>query len=361
MKLSQVAQGRDNNFNLVRFIAAFAVLFSHSFALVAGTGAVEPLRTNLHMTFGTMAVDVFFITSGFLVTASLLTRQSVIEFAAARILRIYPALIVMVLLTIFVLGPYFTSLSIPAYFSDKQTLVYLFKNATLVSGVTYTLPHVFEQLPFREMVNVSLWTLPAEIGLYALLVLIWVGLRVTTNRVRYFRATIVALAIFSALVYFVSHFYFHSERNIFRLFFVFFMGAGIYILRAQVILSKKIFIAAIIALSLSAFDKEVFFVVYYIVIAYILFWFVYVPTGHIRHFNRIGDYSYGVYIYAFAVQQTILALMPDISVFEMFVFSSFATLFCAFLSWHLIEKQALSMKGHFIHKYRASWLSSKVA
>ncbi|WP_372340911.1 acyltransferase family protein [Paraglaciecola sp.] len=64
--LSSYANGRDNNFNLIRFIAACLVLFSHSFALVLGGGLHEPLRGFLNMTLGTIAVDIFFITSGFL-------------------------------------------------------------------------------------------------------------------------------------------------------------------------------------------------------------------------------------------------------------------------------------------------------
>ena len=80
MKLSNFTQGgRDNNFNLIRVIAALAVLITHSFALAIGTGDAEPFQQTLGMTMGTIAVDIFFITSGFLVTASLLTRQSIIE------------------------------------------------------------------------------------------------------------------------------------------------------------------------------------------------------------------------------------------------------------------------------------------
>ncbi len=101
MRLSNFTDGRDNNFSLIRIIAAFAVLITHSFALAIGTGEAEPFQKFLGMTMGTIAVDIFFITSGFLVTSSLLTRQSVIEFVWARVLRIYPALLVMLCLTVF--------------------------------------------------------------------------------------------------------------------------------------------------------------------------------------------------------------------------------------------------------------------
>ena len=79
MKLANYAHGRDNNFNLVRILAALAVLITHSFALASGTGDAEPFRERLGMTMGAIAVDVFFITSGFLVTANQkYVRESVI-------------------------------------------------------------------------------------------------------------------------------------------------------------------------------------------------------------------------------------------------------------------------------------------
>lgn len=87
MRLSNFTQGKDNNFNLIRMIAALAVLVTHSFALAIGTQDAEPFRQSLGMTMGAIAVDVFFVTSGFLVTASLLTRQNTIEFIWARALE----------------------------------------------------------------------------------------------------------------------------------------------------------------------------------------------------------------------------------------------------------------------------------
>src|SRR4051812_37390900 len=100
MKLSDVARGRDNNFNLIRVLAALAVLVTHSFTLALGTSDAEPFAHSLGMTPGGMAVDIFFVTSGFLVTASMLQRQNIIAFLWARALRIFPALWVMLIVTV---------------------------------------------------------------------------------------------------------------------------------------------------------------------------------------------------------------------------------------------------------------------
>jgi peptidoglycan/LPS O-acetylase OafA/YrhL len=124
MRLIEAAQGKDNNFNLIRLIAALAVLVTHSFAIATGNPELEPLRGWLGMTIGDFAVDAFFITSGFLVTASLARRQSGLEFVCARVLRIYPALLVMVALTVFVVGPLLSRLSpvSPAWLVRSQPI-----------------------------------------------------------------------------------------------------------------------------------------------------------------------------------------------------------------------------------------------
>ena len=95
---------RDNNFNLMRMLAALAVLLSHSFPLALGPRAVEPFQASLGMTLGTLAVGIFFTISGYLVTASLVSRPSLADFALARARRIYPGLWVAIALTVFVLA-----------------------------------------------------------------------------------------------------------------------------------------------------------------------------------------------------------------------------------------------------------------
>ena len=109
-KLGNLSAGRDNNFNLVRMVAAYAVLVSHSYVLTAGTSAAEPGNESIGLSLGAIALHVFFLASGFLVTASILNRRSVIEFAWARALRIVPALVVMLVLSALILGPLYTTL-----------------------------------------------------------------------------------------------------------------------------------------------------------------------------------------------------------------------------------------------------------
>ena len=207
MKLSSFTNGRDNNFNIIRILAALAVLVSHSFILT-GIGA-EPIKAVTGITLGGMAVDVFFITSGFLVSASLLTRRSIPEYLCARALRIFPAMLVVTGLTVFCLGVCFTDIPLLSYFTAPATYKYLFKNSTLIAGVVFHLPGVFEHNPLKGEVNGPIWSIPFELRFYALLAFIWVILRAAReNRSRLFEFTVVSFAILSGACHFIGHFCF---------------------------------------------------------------------------------------------------------------------------------------------------------
>jgi peptidoglycan/LPS O-acetylase OafA/YrhL len=130
--------------------------------------------------------------------------------------------------------------------------------------------------------------------------------------------------------------------------FAFFAGATFHVLKERISLSRPLFWLLLVALLASVIDKRAFFVVYSLAAPYLLFYFAYVPAGFIRHYNRVGDYSYGVYIYAFPVQQSIAALIPHVSVLSMFLMSATITLMLAVLSWHLLERHALNLKGFYV-------------
>lgn len=342
MKLSHYSQGRDNNFNLIRVVAASAVLVTHSFAL---TWKHEPFLRTLGMTMGTWALDAFFLISGFLVTSSLLSRQSTIEFIWARILRIYPALVVMVLLTVFLLGPSFTTLSLSSYFSSPETHIYLAQCASLVAGVADFLPGVFQSARYPYPVNGSLWSLPVELYLYATWALLWLFLLIaSSDRAAIFKAIVVGWAVIAFGLLIADHFFFHAVDRTTRVIPLFLVGAAFYVLRDYIILSRWLFYPLLAGVLLATSNKDLFFVVYIFSIAYILLYLAYVPSGFVRRYNNLGDYSYGIYLYAYPVQQSVAAIVPGISVEKMIILSGAITLLLAFLSWHLLERWAIGLK-----------------
>lgn len=377
MKLSAYAQGRDNNFNLIRMVAAFSVLLTHCFALVGGSRESEPLLSMLGMTIGDIAVDMFFVTSGFLITASLLSRKSMIDFIWARMLRIYPALIVALVLSAFILGPYFTTLPLSGYFLDPDTWFYLMRGLLPFIGFSFLLPGVFEGNPYAGVVNGSLWTITFEVLMYALLAIFWIMVGWGRRSFRKTDATgreknvwvplmhlpglrvvwmkrVVLAYLLPVGVYVLAARWFEFEMvRFFPLSFMFFTGAAFYLFRERIHLSSALFGVALAILIFSLFHDSVpFSLVYSIVLAYCIFYVAYVPVGSIRQYNRLGDYSYGVYVYAFPLQQALVALIPNISIWQLMLLSSVMVVLLAVLSWHFLEKKALALKMAFADRTR---------
>ncbi len=157
MRLSEYAVGRDNNFTLLRFSAAMTVLFAHSVAVLGLPPEREFFFNRLGFSLGEMGLDMLFVTSGFLVTASLVGRQDLIAYLWARILRVYPGMWVMLVLTVFVLAPALTSSAARTTITPRRsTWEYFRKCATLIGGVRYSLPGVFDTVPLKGEFNGSL-------------------------------------------------------------------------------------------------------------------------------------------------------------------------------------------------------------
>lgn len=349
--LANYTKNRDNNFNLIRFIAASLVLFSHSFALTFGSRDFEPMTLSLGMNWGDIAVDVFFVSSGFLITSSFFNRNNLLAFIWARVLRIYPALFVAVGFCVFVVGLLFTSYGMLDFLTDKQTIKFLIKNSILLMDVEYHLPGVFANNPHPEAINGSLWTLPTELKMYGLLAFFLVVIGYLNQRIRAFSAKNIMLliAVDAVVLQLVNHFYPILPTYFIRLFSLFFVGSAFWLWREQLTVSHRWIGMTLPFLLISAFNQHLFFIIYTLCLPFIIFYLAYVPKGKIRQFNQFGDYSYGVYIYAFPVQQSLIALIPNISVTGMIVGSFIITLVLAMLSWHFVEKRALRMKDAYQH------------
>lgn len=348
MRLIDVSAGRDNNFNLIRFLSATAVLFSHSFSLSTGTPNAEPLVSLIGMTPGSIAVDVFFLASGFLVTASIFRSRSLIDYTLARVLRIFPGLLAMLTLTVFGMGLALTTLSWQDYLHSSDVYRYFAKCARL--DITYHLPGVFADNPYKAAVNGSLWTLPYEVEMYALLAAGWMLLGVMGRyRARAFTLACVIAAASSGVYLLYSYLQTGDADRILWLFFMFFSGATYFVLRKYIWLSTAVLAPLLILLLVACFvSKTVFFAVYLFGISYITFYLAYAPGGFIRRFNKVSDFSYGIYIYAFPIQQTVVAVAPGIAALSLFMWSGLATFAFAMLSWFIVEKPAQDLKPRLV-------------
>ena len=341
MKLSGLAHGRDNNFQLVRFAAAAFVVLFHSFALT-GRWTQEPLwRIMPETNFGALGVKIFFVVSGFLVTQSWLSRQAVAPFVAARALRIYPALVAATLLTILLAG---LSSALPwsAFLSDPQTIDYAWRVA-LGWEVVYRLPGAFPANPFPHDVNGSLWTLPIELRLYvAVLVAGFLGL--LARRVSWLA---IVAALVAAFAWRPEWFPLSPNDKVVReLALLFALGSLAYVWRDRITISLAAAAAciALVAWNPAGVARGALFAP---LLAYIVLVAAYHPRLVWSTFNRTGDCSYGIYVYSFPLQQTLMQRFPGLEPAGLFASSLVLSVVVAALSWHFVEAKALALKSRF--------------
>jgi peptidoglycan/LPS O-acetylase OafA/YrhL len=344
MTLAEKAIGKDNNLNLIRFLAALAVLISHSFVLALGDFQAEPLRSGLGMSFGDIGVDVFFLASGFLVSGSLFHRNSLIDFLWARFLRIYPALILMLLLCVFVVSPWFGTLPFPEFLHMQGTRHFLVQNLIMVRGAELGLPGVFHHLPWHDVVNGSLWTMTYELRLYLILGVSWAVFAMAGRRGTKIFPLFVVLCMLVNLAFHLDVVHRDVLDPYSRLYYMFAIGVVFQIWKERIVLSWPIFLATVGILACFLVNRTAWQFAYPILVPYAVFFLAYVPGGFVRAFNRLGDCSYGLYIFSFPIQQIWVATHPGIGVGALIAGSSITVIPLAMLSWHLLEKRVLGLK-----------------
>mgnify|MGYP001818032965 CR=1 FL=1 len=334
--LGQVAIGRDNNLNLIRMVAASAVLVSHAWPIALGPETIEPLRALTGHKLGSLSVWVFFAISGFLIAMSFERSPSRGRFVRARARRLLPALVVSVLAVAFVLGPIVTTLPVGIYVTEPATWSFIWRNIVLAVP-QYMLPGVFADQPYTAVVG-SIWTLFYEvlcyIGVFA------VGVMGLLQRTRVMLGLIV--------LYLLGWLWIEAQPDVSpriwavqNLSLPFVIGTAFYVWRDRIVL-HGVGVMALFVPVLLLHDTVFYDAVLALALSYGVFWLAYVPGGWIRGYNRIGDYSYGIYIYAFPLQGFAVWLMPGQGPWENIMLAAPMTLICAMASWHWVEQPALT-------------------
>lgn len=350
--LSDFDGNRRNNFTVVRLVFAWAVLYGHSFAIHKIPGVSDPLNQLFQGStwIGAVAVNGFFAISGFLVTASFV-RRGLRDYAISRVLRIYPALIACVALSVFVLGPVMTSLDFKEYVFHSQTSDYL-GNALAFKPMQWFLPGVFEGHA-NKAVNGSLWSLTPEVRCYLVLAVVGV-LGVLKHK------GLGSVLLLGLLIFGIFHFsdvpLFHEHPRWARPAMFFLLGVLLYLNRERVPLDHRLALLALFLVYVS-FGQDWFAYVFPWSFVYLIFYYVY-KTPYLGVDEKIGDLSYGTYIYAWPVQQTLTQAVGQMNPYINILLVSVITMALAYVSWHYLEKPTLSLKRMLL---RTSMLTKGVS
>lgn len=321
-------KGRSNNLGFLKIIAALLVIFSHSWS-ITGTGTDPFYIFNLEqMTFGALSVTLFFFASGFFIAKSLMKGKTGKEFWKGRLIRIYPAFIVVMLLTVFVMGPVLTVLPLKEYFMSSKTWSYFLY---LLMIPRYQLPGVLEDAPL-SMVNGALWTLVLEMicyaGIYIVCKLKWLNQK-SLKVINCFLipAELILLIIQPKMLYAYNGYY--------RPLFIFIAGAEFCVYADQIPLKTSwMWISILCGFILGALHRLDLYMVFGF--PYVLSCLVFAKKQVSDSLGSLGDYSYSIYLAGMPVQQTVQHFFPGSAWFNAGVSIVIASAI-GFLFYRLVE------------------------
>ena len=332
-------QERDqNSYDFVRCCAASAVLFSHHFDL---NGFAEPRVPFYGEDFGQLAVAVFFSLSGFLIAQSLNKKDDAARFFAARILRIFPNLICVLVVTSLA-----TIVAYGNYSHIWQHLAYVARNLTMfLGGVSFIVPGVLADAT-RQSLNDPLWTLPHELWLYVSLFVICGA--VARARSAAILGTAIGLSVFRMtdmdgvligpleagdIVNLGSYFFAGAAVSVFWSGFArFHLVIGCAGLAALIAIGSDF--TALKPLTLAACILGLG------------------SSQAMAWFARGGDASYGMYLFGWPVQQLCIHWIG--SFWCSLALAFLATAAVGYATWHGFERRALSYRDSVAQLLRSS-------
>jgi len=352
--LSEYLGDRSNNINLIRFCAAGMVLFAHSFVIVAGDRYAGPFVQSTGHDLGYHAVNIFFTASGLLIAQSWNNNPSLIYYGSGRLLRLWPALFICALFVAFVVGPVVTVVSLSTYFHSLLTYQYLPHVMDLVQ-VSSPLPGVYTTLPGNTEIDGPLWTLKYEVICYlGLAVFGYVGgFRTVKRFLTWTLPIIVMLFVLSTMQ--VAHDLSQPYMHLIRFGFCFGLGVVAFVMADRMPLTLWV-VVALAGMAILARYTAFYYAALWIFTAYTTLWVAYVPRTFLLRFNELGDYSYGIYIYAYPIQQMLVSRGGRMSGWKLAAIAFPVVLGFAAASWHIIEKPSLALKRRLARFIEAKWL-----
>ena len=299
---------RDNHFDMIRMVAAMMVFLGHMAVLLP-----YPVPSIMGQSVHGMGVIIFFLLGGYLITLSWERDPHVLRYACRRFFRIFPAFFCCVVITALVIGPIFTEIPLSDYFKHPQFGGY-FRN--LIFRIEFVLPAVFTKNPYPNVLNGSYWTLGPEVIMYFVIPIVYtIGDKLKIKKPLFTALAVLTGGFSIVLLQFFPdfHFVFYNMdiAQVSLLIPFYFIGAAIAVWKPD----KKYF------------NVQLSLILYFLACCYtiehpgllrlvdlIVFSYLILSLG----FNGPGislekfDISYGLYIWGFIIQQTVIHLALNV-------------------------------------------------
>lgn len=333
----------NNNFGALRLIFASLVILSHSPELIDGNATREILHQLFGtMTFGGLAVDGFFLISGYLITASYQNSRSLLQYFAKRIYRIYPGFIIASLVSIFIFAP-------------LSGGVGLITNLALIDLIKIPIKILFLQTPWVDgafstnevkVLNGSLWTIQYEFFCYICIPL----LLLLVKKHKFLLVPTLASMIYLYCSITHMHFVINQTMHI-SLFFIarfivaFSVGMSFYLYKDRIAWNKKIsafcgilMVACLLNMHLAELGSIFFggYLMFNLALNY--------KNQLLNSIGSTNDISYGVYLYAFPFQNLMIQYNSQITPWQLTSYSILFAYLAGFVSWNLVEKPFIALK-----------------
>lgn len=334
---------RVNNFDFLRFLFAVFVIITHSYALSGLENQQDLLQqiTNNQASFSSIGLSGFFVISGYFIFKSFERSNHIYDYLKKRVLRVFPALLVVLLLSLLLVGLIYDGKT--PLLLNSSFWTYLPNNLSLY-GFQGVISGVFEKNPYHS-INGSLWTIRYEFSLYIAIALLFF----IKNRSRLMIIVICFITVIMLSIYHVWIDTFAGVKilgmqglHILNLGSFFVIGS----LLAIVGFTKwnsKILVGLLCITILVCFKLGLYNEVKHILFPPFIIGLGFLPVKYISNYSKYGDPSYGIYIYAFPIQQSLVYFYkPKIEILIML--SICLSVLFGYLSWHLIEKRVLLYK-----------------
>lgn len=340
---------KENSFDFLRLLFAVFVVITHSYPL-AGVkeGDVLSVLTHNQAALSHIGVNGFFIISGYMIYRSIILSKSIWQYFFKRFIRIYPAYIVLIFLTVILIAPIASDITYFEFIRHPLTTTYVIKNLNFFSPVIFRLPFVFENNPYPNAVNGSLWTIPYEFLFYILIAIILLIPRVGRGYILCVFFMILFVTYLNLDSYSLGVIPTTSFEYLYLLRFGLMFLAGAIVSELKLIEKNTLYIAMIsVVFLIGVFQFKLYDYAQFLILPPLILSIGFMKIPIIYRINRLGDFSYGIYLYSFLVQQ----FMQHLFVFKpipLMIFSSIVSFLLAFCSWHLVEKRALKLKDMFV-------------